>query len=122
MEGLTSDVSEQLKYVNDPLVHNLVSIGLAADFLTKGSEVIATVCADTESELISSSVPMLIVYGEGDCIVNRDGGQKLIEARPNEESGKIVTIPGAKHEPFNDSMRAEFFSALTKFLTEDCFT
>lgn len=117
-------MSEQQKYVNDPLNHDLVSVGLGADFLRFGSKIIETVRADAKGAggLVLTSAPLLIVYGEADPIVDFEGGEMLLKARPESYSGKLVRIPTAKHEPFNDAMRPQFFSVVANFLTEDCCT
>jgi hypothetical protein len=62
--ALTSCVEEQNALLPGPLLHNLVSFGVAKDFLQVGSKLGATLRRGSSRELVANRLPMLVVYEE----------------------------------------------------------
>jgi alpha-beta hydrolase superfamily lysophospholipase len=116
--ALTSCEEEQKSLLADPLVHNLVSFGVAEDFLHLGSKLGAALRRDRSRELVANRLPILVVYGEKDPIIDKRGGTLFAEAAEDRGLVKTVVIPNALHEPFNEvePMRSAFYKELGAFL------
>lgn len=124
--ALTSDVVAQAAYEADPLVHNLVSFGVAEDFLSLGAKLSATVRTDAlgARALGAVRVPLLLTYGDGDEVVDRRGGEEFAAAAraggDGEDAAKVVVLPKCLHEPFNETGAAceRFYTEIAAFVTE----
>jgi len=97
------------RYIEDPYVHDRVSPNLFFGL----EESIEMAMADANKVRI----PVLIVYGSADRVVDPVGAQELYEKMETEK--KILEIPGGKHEMFADEeRRTQFFDAISSFFSE----
>lgn len=124
--ALTSDTAVQAAYEADPLVHNLVSFGVAEDFLALGTKLSETVRADAlgARALAAVRVPVLLTYGDNDAVVDRCGGEEFAAAAraggDSEDAARVVVFPNCLHEPFNETgaVREGFYREIAAFISE----
>jgi acylglycerol lipase len=96
-------------YVNDPLVHDKTSLGLAGAGLNA-----ITLCFARAKEL---KPPLLIMHGTADKITYPEGSKEF--AMLVSEVNKDVTLKlwdGLYHELHNEPEQAEVFKAVTEWL------
>ncbi|MDD4826957.1 MAG: lysophospholipase [Mesotoga sp.] len=97
------------RYIEDPYVHDRVSPNLFFG-LEESIEMAMANAAKIK-------VPVLIVYGSADRVVDPVGAQELYEKIETEK--KILEILGGKHEMFADEERkSQFFGAISTFFSE----
>ncbi|PXF43616.1 Monoacylglycerol lipase [Gracilariopsis chorda] len=104
-------------YVNDPLVHDKISVGVGADLLTYGTSIVDTVKQGTECVL--NSVPVLVLHGKVDKITRIEGSKKLVDAINHKGHAKMIEIDGAFHEAFNEKPEmgsSTFYDSVCEFL------
>lgn len=124
--ALTSDRSAQVAYETDPLVHNLVSFGVAEDFLSLGARLATAVRKDASGERLLAAVraPLLLTYGDGDAVVDRSGGEEFAKAARagggGDDAARVVVLAHCLHEPFNETgaAREGFYREVTAFIAE----
>ncbi|MCX6005133.1 MAG: lysophospholipase [Chloroflexi bacterium] len=105
---LSKDKSVVEAYDNDPLVYR----GKITARL--GAELFGTM-AKLESQMASLTLPMLIMQGSADKLVNPDGGKMLYEkAGSKDKTFKIYE--GLYHEIFNEPERGMVFADLQAWL------
>lgn len=75
--------------------HSLTSFGLGGDLIHQGSAIAVKMSRPEASNLVLNRLPLLIVYGGAESVVDPAGGPRLLEALKNEES-KVVTIPDSR--------------------------
>lgn len=116
--ALTRDEDAQRAYSSDSLVHRLVSFGLAEDLLRAGSHVCRRARADAEQALVVNRVPLLLLYGAEDQVVDARGGEALAAAVRSTGLVTLVTVAAARHEVMNEvePARGEFYDAVATFL------
>ena len=93
-------------YLNDPLVHNKISITLFSTVYKNGLEAIRRA-----GEV---SVPCLLMHGEDDKITSPGGSEEFAAANPAKVSLKIWE--GAFHELHNEPIKKEVFQYLYDWL------
>jgi acylglycerol lipase len=101
------------KYINDPLVHDRASLGLAG----AGLNAIA-LCFARAREL---KPPLLIMHGAADEITYPLGSKEF--ATTAIEANKDVTLKlwdGLYHELHNEPEQAEVFKTMAEWLDKHC--
>jgi lysophospholipase len=94
------------KYIDDPLVHNKISLKTAKQLFSEAEKALE------ESEKLN--IPVLLQYGEMDKIINVDGLKVLSEKLP---IAYIKTHKYAKHEVFNEpKYNNQFLDTLFEFI------
>lgn len=117
LENLSHDEEELKKYDMDEQVHDMVGLGLAADFLSYGTKLIKKVKAAQDGELLIKGKPVLILHGDDDHVCPIDASRELAEAS---SSVKLEAVAGGFHELHNekeDTGRRIYFETLAAFLT-----
>lgn len=71
---------------------------------------------DNEQALASSSVPALVVHGDGDRMIDRRHPRRLIEAAAGPKW--LVSLPESRHSFMTDEDKIRFREGLTRFLSE----
>ncbi len=110
-DALSTNPEAVRKYVEDPLVHDRISIKLGKSIL-KNAEL-----AFEKSKLID--FPTLILYGTKDSVVPPSGAKKLygIVKSKNKE---LVEFEGGYHELFEDLNHSEaFYNKIISWIGED---
>ncbi|MHB8932646.1 MAG: alpha/beta hydrolase [Bellilinea sp.] len=108
VSGLSSDPSVVEAYVNDPLVHNMVSVRFGLDLLSVGKW--------QQENIVTLDVPMLIFHGECDRLVNISGSRKFASQYQGDLT--FVEIPGGYHELHNEPNKADLFELMLTWLAE----
>ena len=86
--GISSDPAQVQRYLDDPLVHDLVSLRLADSLLSEGPEAVGAAGR--------ASVPAWILHGEDDPIIPLHGSRDLAAAWG--AGATLRTFPGGRHE------------------------
>lgn len=97
------------KYVNDPLVHSMTSLGLGKTALTA-----IDLCFARAGEF---AYPLLIMHGNADKLTYPSGSEDF--ARLASQNNKDVTLKlwdGMYHEIHNESEQAEVFKVMIEWL------
>jgi alpha-beta hydrolase superfamily lysophospholipase len=109
VEGLSHDPAVIQAYVNDPLVHDKVSLGLGK----AGLEAI-DLCFRRASEF---KPPLLIMHGKADRITYASGSEDF--AKLASQNNKDITLKiwdGLYHEIHNEPQQAEVFKVMIEWL------
>lgn len=80
-------------YSNDPLVHDLVSARWYMEFTSAGAE-----CLQRAGEL---TLPLLIIHGSADAIVDPQGSEQVMEKAASEDK-QLFIFQGLYHETMNE--------------------
>ncbi len=80
-------------YVNDPLVHDLVSARWYMEFSRAGAE-----CLQRAGEL---TMPLLIIHGSADAIVDPQGSRQVTEKASSRDK-QLFIFDGLYHETMNE--------------------
>jgi lysophospholipase len=80
-------------YVNDPLVHDLVSSRWYMEFTRAGAE-----CLQRSAEL---NLPLLIIHGSADAIVDPQGSKQVMEKAGSQDK-QLYIFEGLYHETMNE--------------------
>lgn len=78
--------------------HSMTSLGLGGDLINHGTMITSGLSEMSEaaaSESILNALPLLIVYGGAESVVDPAGGPRLLGVLKNEQA-KVVTIPDAR--------------------------
>lgn len=105
--ALSCDPAVQRAYVEDPLVHRVVTPGWFREFEAARRAALA--------EAARVTVPVLLVHGGADAIVSAEGTRRLAQAL----TGAEVTLrvyPAARHEVLTDPTCAESLADLEAWL------
>ena len=95
-------------YMNDPLVHKgQTSARLAAELLKAMERV--------QDGAQSIRLPMLILQGTDDEIVNPEGAQRYLDSIASTDK-TLKHYAGMYHEPFNEPEKAQVFNDIEKWL------
>jgi acylglycerol lipase len=92
--GLSHDQKVVENYVNDPLVHDKVSVRWFTEFISAGQEAL-----QRAREL---SIPLLIIHGREDPIVDYRGSEHIME-RATSVDKTLYIFDGLLHETMNES-------------------
>jgi alpha-beta hydrolase superfamily lysophospholipase len=106
LDGLSRDKAVVTRYINDPLVHKMVSASLGMDILTKGAWVSARVD--------EFRVPILIVHGTQDRIAKYAASEKLAYLRPDMITFKAWE--GFYHETHNEPDQGQVLSYISEWI------
>jgi alpha-beta hydrolase superfamily lysophospholipase len=104
--GLSHDVKVVSAYVNDPLVHPLVSARLGLDLIGSSKLI--------DDQRAAINVPLLILHGESDRLVNVTGTREFVSHL--DVKVKYVEIPGGYHELHNEPNQQEIFNIWLEWL------
>lgn len=102
---ISHDNNEVGKYINDPLVHDRISVGLFTSAMRAG-EYALTHASDLK-------MPLLIVHGGDDQICSPEGSRKFASASPLAE---LKIWDGGYHELHNDFSRDDVFAYILKWI------
>ncbi|PKM65440.1 MAG: hypothetical protein CVU95_15380 [Firmicutes bacterium HGW-Firmicutes-2] len=91
-----SDAQVRKEYIEDPLVHDKMSIGLVKEML-KG-------IAWMKRSIAKFNDPILLIHGEEDQIVSYIDSEELYEKMSSEDKN-IIIYPGLWHEILNEKMK-----------------
>ncbi|WP_445382055.1 alpha/beta hydrolase [Robiginitalea sp. IMCC43444] len=103
--GISRDAEEVRLYQSDPLVHGRVSPAYSFPVIEAGKAIL-----EKAGEI---SIPVLVLHGEADPIIDVEGSVTFSEKAPNSQ---LVLFPGAYHELHHESEREAFFSEIGKWL------
>lgn len=70
--------------------------------LSFGDEICSAVQADTSHALLINAVPVLLIHGMKDRVVNLVGTENLAGSIRNQQNVTKVLVPGARHEVYNE--------------------
>ncbi len=85
-------------YVEDPLVHNKVSLQCAAQCFTFGNDLYDGVNEDNHR---ADGKPFLLMHGDADAICAVEGSRKVAEHLAGNENFTYIELPGYYHEIHN---------------------
>ncbi|HRW93029.1 MAG TPA: lysophospholipase [Thermotogota bacterium] len=87
-------------YVNDPLVHSRISLGLAWDMFNEGNKAF--------EKVNTIKIPTLLTFGTEDALVPPEGVKDLFQKLEPAEK-HLIAYPGGFHELFFDPEHGEQF-------------
>lgn len=93
--GLSHDQTIMDSYLNDPLVHDKVTVRWFTEFISAGQESLSRA-----GEL---TVPLLIIHGRNDPIVDYQGSIKTMEQASSPDK-TLYIFNGLLHETMNESL------------------
>lgn len=91
---LSHDQKVVQAYIDDPLVHDLVSSRWYTEFTAAGQE-----CLGRAAEL---RLPLLIIHGKEDGIVDFQGSETIMQKASSEEK-ELYLLEGLYHETMNET-------------------
>jgi acylglycerol lipase len=107
-EDMSHNQSEIVKYGNDPLVHNHISIQLLYEVMNNGTEAIGKV--------YKINVPMLILHGTADKITSYKSSEKFAQNTSDNITLKLWS--GMCHEMHNDLCCDDLFVFILNWINE----
>ena len=97
INGISRDMQVINDYINDPLIHNKVSVQLGLDIISSG------IYALENSQYITA--PMIVFHGKNDGLTSYSASQKLVQnSGPNI---KFIGFDEAYHEIHNEPEKVE---------------
>ncbi|NLW92188.1 MAG: alpha/beta hydrolase [Syntrophomonadaceae bacterium] len=111
VDDLSHDPQVIKAYVDDPLVHNKISARWYTEMLNNSQQVL--------SRAAQLNMPLLVVHGGGDKIVDIAGSDRVFIAASSKD--KIYkSFPGLFHETMNETMpeREEVLNAITAWILD----
>lgn len=90
-------------YVDDPLVHNKISLQCAAQCFTIGNNIYDGVHEDSHR---ADDKPFLLMHGDADAICAVEGARKVAEHMAGNENFTYIELPGYYHEIHNGGPEA----------------
>lgn len=108
--GLSHDQSVVAQYLDDPLVHDKVSVRWSAEFIAAGQESLRRA-----GEL---SLPLLIIHGQEDPIVDYQGSVKVMELASSPDK-TLHIFEGLLHETMNETpeLRQDVLARVGEWIT-----
>eukprot|EP01115_Flamella_aegyptia_P008151 TRINITY_DN33858_c0_g1_i1.p1 TRINITY_DN33858_c0_g1~~TRINITY_DN33858_c0_g1_i1.p1 ORF type:complete len:305 (-),score=73.67 TRINITY_DN33858_c0_g1_i1:15-929(-) len=107
---LTRDTEKQKENDEDELVHTTFSMKLLSEIHNTGKFV--------KSHPNLFTLPLFVVAGEKDPIVNTGEVKKFVESvKKFNQDAKIIVTDGGMHETFNDIDRKDVFAQMDQFVT-----
>ena len=104
--ALSQDPKVLQEYVNDPLVHDKVTVGFGKIVLSMSRYILLH-----DAEL---SVPILLMHGKEDAIAFPSGSIEVAAQLP--EKSKLVLFEGARHELHNEPVKNEVSKTMINWL------
>lgn len=108
VSALSRIPEEVQKYVDDPMVHDLISVELYLSSIKMGESVVSN---PKELEL-----PGLIYHGTDDRLTSQLASKEFSEH--NRKNVQFIALEGAYHEPHNDLCRDEVYDKILDFIRE----
>jgi len=108
ISGLSQDPSVVEAYVNDPLVHNKISVRCGLDLLSIGKWL--------QENTMALEAPLLMFHGEMDRLANISGSRKFASQYQGDLT--FIEIPGGYHELHNEPDKADLFEMMLTWLAE----
>ncbi len=105
-QTISRDQAEVDTYVNDPLVHDQISVRMYLDVTKAGKALLKN-----EKPI---RIPCLIYHGDADQLVSFQASKQFAEKNPG-----VIWHPlaGVFHEPHNDLGREDVYSLLSTFIS-----
>jgi len=97
-DDLSHDPQVVKAYVNDPLVHNKISARWYTEMLNNSQQVF--------SRASEFAMPLLVVHGEGDKIVDIAGSERIFKAARSVDK-QYKAFPGLYHETMNEKQPSQ---------------
>ncbi len=104
-EYLSHDQKVVDAYINDPLVHGLISAGLFIS-MTEAAE-------ETLKRASEINIPLLLMHGRDDMIISPSG---TLEIAASVKSCTLKLWEGGYHEVHNDTMKDEHFEFICEWI------
>jgi len=98
-------------YVEDPLVHNKISLQCAAQCFTIGNHIYDGIHEDSHR---ADGKPFLLMHGDADAICAVDGARKVAEHMAGNDNFTYIELPGYYHEIHNGGPNATGDDVITK--------
>lgn len=105
-KGISRDENEVNKYVNDPLVHDKITINFSLPFFEEGDWAI-----ENANKLEN---PTLLIHGTGDKITSYKGSEQYAKNAGNKAELKLYK--GGYHELHNDIVKEEVLDDVIAWL------
>lgn len=102
---LSKEKSEVIKYKNDKLVHNKISLNLFSEILNS--------IHDVKNRCNRINVPSLLFHGEDDKIISFNGTKYIHD---NIKNSKFILFKNVYHEPHNDSEKLSVIHKIIEFI------
>ena len=99
-------------YAADPLVHNKISMGCAAQCFTIGNRIYDGTHEDTHR---ADGKPFLLMHGDADAICAVEGARKVAEHMQGETNFTYIELPGYYHEIHNGGPNATGDEVIEKY-------
>lgn len=93
--GLSHDQTVVNDYLNDPLVHDRVSVRWFTEFIAAGQEALQRAGEIT--------IPLLLIHGQDDPIVDYKGSEQIME-RASSADKTLYIFDGLLHETMNETL------------------
>ncbi len=106
LDGLSCNPAVIKAYLNDPLVHNQISLGMGKDMFAAAEYVYENAS--------SIAIPLLLMHGSDDRITYLSGTEKIAKTVSCECAFKVWD--GFNHELHNEPEQDEVFNYLRKWL------
>lgn len=108
VSGLSHDKSVVDAYVNDPLVHPMISARVGLDLINLGKWL--------RENSITVKAPILLFHGEEDRLVNVSGTREFVKQYTGDLT--YVEFPGGYHELHNDTNKHELFDKMLEWIKD----
>ena len=105
---LSHDKDIVTSYKKDELVHDQISAGLFAGMM----EAMA-LCREQGNKI---TVPALLLLGENDVLIGKDGAQEIFNLISSENKETVI-IEGAYHEIFNEIDKLKVYKTVLNWLS-----
>ncbi len=105
---VSSIPDEQVKYENDPLNHDRLGLGLAADMI-EGGEWVAERAGDW-------TAPLLLMHAKNDQLTKFESSREFAERA---ENCTFMPLADCEHEIHNDVTREQVYAAMIKFMEQN---
>jgi len=109
LDGLSRDPEVVRAYVEDPLVHDRVTLSLGAE--------LSAAIARTARSAARVKLPMLMLHGEDDTLCPARGTREFFAGLETKGSALRV-YPGLRHEIFNEPERESVFRDVLEWLQD----
>lgn len=105
--GLSHDQAVVKAYLNDPLVHPMISARAGLDLINLGKWL--------RENSISIKAPILLVHGDNDRLANISGTREFVKHFKGDL--EYIEFPGGYHETHNDTHKNELFGKMLGFIS-----
>ncbi|MGE5389838.1 MAG: lysophospholipase [Deltaproteobacteria bacterium] len=108
-DDLSHDPQVVKDYVDDPLVHNKITARWYTEMLNNSQQVL--------SRAPELAMPLLVIHGEGDRIVDISGSEQIFKAAGTADK-QYKTFPGLYHETMNEKQadREEVLNVIASWI------